>query len=71
MYWEREILCCNTEGVDFQRGKHMENGQNGMKFHIRKHRETDYTGVRLDRIYCIPIKGHEPITFCRNPSQGH
>ena len=33
--------------------KERRNGQKGMKNNVGYHNETDYTGVRLDRAYCI------------------
>ena len=34
---------------------HIENDQKVMKINVGKHRETDYTGVPLDRFYCINV----------------
>lgn len=38
-------LQCKTHGI----------GEKGMKMNIRKHKGTDYTGVRLVRFCCILI----------------
>ena len=49
----RDILCWNRHGVGLHSVKHLENCQKGMKSNIGEDRKTDYTGVRLNRFYCI------------------
>ena len=48
----RENVCRNRHGVWWHGVKQTENGKKDMKFNVGLQRDTDYTGVILDRFYC-------------------